>query len=406
MSAILDLATNAAFRVLACIPARSEPLLPLECTSRVLIIRLDGIGDYVLFTAFLRELRHALSTSAKICLVTTPEVLALARHNPHVDDVVSVRFGIGKLDHQSGVLDAAGQVWEFLRCRRALRSFQPELAIVPRWDVDSFHPSLLAWLSGAPRRVGFGKRTSSGSVPQHQGSKTLLSLLVPPTGPPQHEVVKSLSLLTVLGATPRSSHLEINICHEDDDWATALLAENSPARLAPLIALGIGARHAKRRWPVEHFVKLGRWLVESHGAHLVVVGGVDDVLPAAEIKSRLGQNHVLAITGAASLGQTAALLKRCSLFVGNDSAPMHLAAAVDVPVIELSCHPKTGDDFHPNSPIRFGPWGVAHMVLCPDEAQAPCKRSCSAEFAHCIRQVGTTEVAEAASILLTPVVRS
>lgn len=383
------------------IPLRNGGPLPLESIRRILIIRLDGIGDYLLFTPFLRELRRAVPDFTRICLVTTPELLELANRNPHIDDALSFQFGIGRMCTRPGVGPPSSQFVELMRCRRKLRAFQPDLAIVPRWDIDSPHPAMLSWLSGARRRIGYGRRPTTSGSPNNQSYKALLSVTVPATGPPQHEVLQSLALLRVLGAAPRSSDLEVHISEQEREWAASFVIDKGHVGRGPLIALGVGARHRKRRWPVENFVTLGRRLVETHGAHLLVVGGADDVPISEEIVVQIGDSHVISTVGLASLGQAAALLSLCSLFIGNDSAPMHLAAAVAVPVVELSCHAKTGDIFDANSPVRFGPWGVAHTVLCPTDARPPCTRNCSADVAHCIQEIHVTEVAQAAARLLT-----
>ena len=102
----------------------------------------------------------------------------------------------------------------------------------------------------------------------------------------------------------------------------------------------------------------------------------------------------------ATLRQAVALLKRCRLFVGNDSGPMHIAAAVGLPAVEISCHPIDGSLFHSNSPRRFGPWGVSHVILQPKNKLDFCTDACNASHAHCIRGVTVEQTKEAITSLL------
>lgn len=105
--------------------------------------------------------------------------------------------------------------------------------------------------------------------------------------------------------------------------------------------------------------------------------------------------RLIDIVGKSTLRQTGAVLKRCHLYVGNDAGPMHLAAAASLSVIEISCHPLGGSPFHSNSPSRFRPWGVPHVVLQPEEASHPCSVACSVGSPHCILNISVEQVKDA-----------
>jgi heptosyltransferase-2 len=109
---------------------------------------------------------------------------------------------------------------------------------------------------------------------------------------------------------------------------------------------------------------------------------------------------LLDFRGKTTLRQAAALLKRCCLYIGNDTGPMHLAAGVGTPVIELCCHPLTGSPMTSPWPERFHPWNVAQTVLRPPVPLAPCVDGCVADDAHCIRTIGVDEVLRAARAML------
>jgi hypothetical protein len=88
------------------------------------------------------------------------------------------------------------------------------------------------------------------------------------------------------------------------------------------------------------------------------------------------------------------------MFCGNDAGPMHLAAAAGIPVLEVSCHPRGGDDLHPNSPWRFAPWGVPHRILQPEIHLDECDIGCQASVPHCILEVSVDSVIRAMASLL------
>ena len=123
---------------------------------------------------------------------------------------------------------------------------------------------------------------------------------------------------------------------------------------------------------------------------MVVVGGPGDEGWGEELR-RIGDD-VIDLTNRTTVRETAAVLARCSLFCGSDSGPMHLAAAVGVPIVEVSCHPVSGDDLHPNSPKRFGPWGVPNRVVQPETPMDDCVAGCRFKVPHCILNVRVESV--------------
>ncbi|MBK9239159.1 MAG: glycosyltransferase family 9 protein [Acidobacteria bacterium] len=352
--------------------------IALADVRRVLVIRLDEVGDMVLTSPFLRELRAALP-DARITLVVRPSIHNLVELCPYVDSVLT-------FDTTSrSAFTAAARARRFVRAH--LQSGPFDLAIVPRWDDDPRFASVLAFVSGARHRVGYRERS--------------LLTHVCDAGPEQHEVLRNLDLIRFMNAGVHTEQLELWLGATDEHVAQDLLASHGVQPGGFLLGLAPGAANARRRWPTSGFAEVAAWSLRTHGGHVVVVGGEGDRLLGEHLRDTLGPS-VINAAGQATLRQTAALLKSCSLFVGNDSGPMHLAAASRIPVVEISCHPQGGEPDHNNSPLRFGPWGTRHVVLQPAAPLAPCRTACRAEVAHCIRGISATAVVAHAAALLSP----
>jgi heptosyltransferase-2 len=103
--------------------------------------------------------------------------------------------------------------------------------------------------------------------------------------------------------------------------------------------------------------------------------------------------------GKLTLRETFALLRHCDLHIGNDSGPMHLAAAAGRAVVEISPHPVGGAADADVAPERFAPWRTDHLILRPALATPPCTHECQADQPHCILSVGVEEVLDAALTL-------
>lgn len=355
--------------------------------KRVLVVRLDEIGDVVMTTPFLRELRHNLP-EASVTLVVKPSTRNLVELCPYVNEVLTYDWGVSR---HWGLLQGP---WRALRVAyQHLWARHFDLAVVPRWDVDLYDASLVAYLSGAPCRVGYSQNKSDH---RRRFSRKLDSLFthVLNDNTLKHEVEKSLDIIRFLGGTARDDRLELWIGEEDESFAEDFLKSRGIRLGDTLIALGPGAGAPKRMWPIVNFIGLGAWLRSSNHSRLVVLGGVGEEPLGEELQRQLGDMVINAV-GRATLRQTGALLKRCRFYVGNDAGPMHLAAAAGIPVIEISCHPRDGSPVHPNSPGRFGPWRVPHVVLRPETARDACSEACISHEAHCILEITLEQVKEA-----------
>lgn len=146
----------------------------------------------------------------------------------------------------------------------------------------------------------------------------------------------------------------------DEERAQELL---SPLGGAPFAVIHPGARcNRNKRWETAKFAGLGRWLAEERGFSLVIVGGSEDE-PLAEAMGRELEGPVLSLAGEATLRQTAAVIERAGIYVGNDSGPLHIAASTGTPVVAI---------FASSNPANFGPPGACSQVVSPTDECVPC----------------------------------
>lgn len=351
--------------------------------KNILVVRLDEIGDVVLNSPFLRELRRS-APAAHITLLVKPGTRNLVERCPHVDEVLTFD---GSARGQLAALEVRARTWKM--ARKELWPQRFDLAILPRWDADYTHATFLAYFSGAAARIGFSESVNRVKQQINRGNDQLLTHALYDHAA-KHEVEHNLDVLRALGGEVHDTRLELWLAPEDEAFAEKTVAAHVGARL---VAFGVGAGARKRRWPVSRFVEIGRWLCGEMPTRIVVVGGAEDGLAAEKLERELGI-AVFNLTGKATLRQTAAVMKRCELFIGNDAGPMHMAAAAGVPVIEICCQHRGGAPLDANSPTRFGPWGVESVVLQPEKAAGNCGETCEAEMAHCILGVSAEQVQE------------
>ncbi len=353
--------------------------------SRILVIKLDNLGDVVLASPFFRELRRNFP-EATITAATTAGSAALMRSCPYVNH--TAQMSVNPLN--------------LFALKRFARSLQnrfgvPDLTLIPRFSVDPYGAGWIGFFSGAQIRAGFSESATARKSRLNRGADALFTNLVLSKGV-KHEVERNLDLLGNLGLTVADSKLEIWFSESEKRDADSMLGTAVDGD-APLIAVGLGATQTKRMWPVERYAEVCRSLHAQTGARFVVMGSHSEKLLMKSFQNSLGD--AIAVSGTVSLGVVAALFSRCSLFLGSDSAQKHIAAAVGLPVVEVSCHPVDGDATGNNSPVRFHAWGVPYIVLQPPSATMPCRGGCDALAPHCILQIGVSEVERSARALLT-----
>ncbi len=375
-----------------------DPGAVAECheflqARRILVVRLDGIGDVVLTSAFLRQARSGWP-QARITLLVHPSVLNLVETCPYVDEIL-VFDG-----RPRGLLRRGVKPWRLLAmARRELFRRQFDLAINPRPGVDCYHATHLVYFSGAKRRVAFSKQVSPTRRRSNHDWDLLLTDALLGDGT-EHEAGCHAEMLRFLGVAAGGPQLELWPSDGDRQFAAGMLARHGLAKGRPVVALGIGAGERKRVWPLKRFLAVADWLRRERDALILLVGGAMEA-PAAVDFARAFGSGLVDVVGRATLRETTALLEECELYVGNDTGVMHMAVAAGAMVVEISCHPQGGSRMHANSPVRFGPVGVPSRVLQPREAIPPCSGFCQSNTTHCIEGVSVEEVQQAVEALFT-----
>ena len=365
----------------------------LSDARRILVLRLDGIGDVVLTSPFLRQLRKA-TPRAKITLLVQPFVRNLMEQCPYVDEVLvfdprAPRF--------------CRPLWQHWRALNlAFHELLPrhfDLAIHPRWDTDRSHATFLAYFSGAPRRAGCSEAVRGLQGQQeNKGWDRLLTDVLQDVGA-KHEVEHNAAMLRFLGAVGGERTLEVWLSDADRSAAAAKWRYHGVRQDDVVVVLGLGAGERKRMWPLDRFLETAAWMQREYGAVILLAGGADESSIAEDFTRSISAKVVNA-AGCTTLRETAALFERATLYIGNDTGAMHMAAAVGAKVVEISCHPQDGAAAHANSPVRFGPLGVPHRIVRPGLASFPCVESCQATEPHCILGVDVTAVKQAVQELL------
>ncbi|MBI2517775.1 MAG: glycosyltransferase family 9 protein [Opitutae bacterium] len=351
-------------------PPPNRPILWSKA-RRILVIKLDEIGDFLLVAPFLRGLRRA-APDAHLTLVVKPALLNLAETCPYVNRVLVY-------DGQTKGLSAwqLRRQWRAWRLARgALQRPRADIAVLPRWGEDAYNATYLAAMARPEAIVAYSESTTPGRRIMNAGFDRLLSHAVSP-GAPAHEVEHHARLLREFGGEPDAGSLELWLTEQDRVRARMALPHQGP-----FVAIAPGARDELRRWPAGQFTELAAWLQKEHQLTPVVLGETADP----------GIGGAIDLRGRTTLREAGAVLECCRLFVGNDSGLKHLAAAARIPVVELSGFRTGGDPNHNHSPARFGAWAVPTRILQPSPGPGQLA----------VTEISLAAVQAACTALLTP----
>jgi heptosyltransferase-2 len=360
------------------------------CTPRILVVRLDGIGDFVLMSGFLRELRN-LFPQSRITLLVRERVRTLAETCPYIDELLVMPANVERRRYATYVQYFCAFCLHMGRLMRfAAKHYrgQIDLAIQPTWDADPEWANAMMFLSLAPRRIGYADSCSEMKKRWNWGQNILFTDILPP-GPIEHEVNKNFSILRYLGGTPREPFIEAWVSPEHAAGPD-FLADRGTNQNIPIIGFGLGAFQDRRRWPF--YGELIENLKVQFPFQALLLGGVDDKSTIQPITDRDPSGIVMM---GHSLPAVASALSKCAIFIGNNSGMIHLAAAVGLPVIEISCHPEGARPGLGSDPYRWGPCTEMSFVLRPPPRSDECRDGCIRLEPHCIKTISIDAVSNA-----------
>ena len=336
--------------------------------QNILIVRTDRIGDVILTTPAIAALRQAYP-NARLTIMVTPATREIVEDNPHLDEVI--------VYDQKGAHKGVRGFFKFINY---LRQQKFDLAIV-------YHTkkrfNLICFLAGIPNRVGF-KNNKFGFLLTHPIKDTR------PLGD-KHEYEYCLEVLKYLGVDAQVRDLFFPLHQDSEFWAEDFLRQNDlRARDSQkLIAVHPGASCISKRWLPERFAELIDKLFWHYDAKIILVGGPETISISESIKLKL-KNPVLDVTGQTTVSQLASLLKRCHLLISNDSGPVHVAAAVNTPVISIFGRNQAG-----LSPTRWRPLGPKDIVLHREVGCEVClAHNCQIDF-KCLTAITPDDVMQA-----------
>jgi heptosyltransferase-2 len=340
----------------------------LEAVRRLLVRGLNWIGDAAMSLPTLWNLRAALP-QAHLAVYAPGWSAGVYAICPAVDEVIEAR--------KRGVLSDIAD-------SRRLASGAFEAAIILP---NSFRSALAPSLARIPGRWGYNT--------DNRFSLLTNAVPLPPRARKEHTVLYYKELLEAAGIPWLGEKFGLEITAATLSETEEILKQRGVREGGSRIGLAPGAAWGpSKTWPADRFASAAKRLLEDHSASVLVFGSDEETGLAEGIATAAGAGAASLAGAFPELRHLAAAISTCNLLITNDSGPLHLAAALGVPVVAL---------FGPTDERRTGPWGLGNRsaVIARAPDCRPCYNPQCREQGHpCMEGIGVDEVVEAAGRLL------
>jgi heptosyltransferase-3 len=338
---------------------------------KILLINLKHLGDVILTTPVVGALKTRFPDSCLTMVVDKGMEDAVSGH-PLIHEVLA-------LERKESFFPELTSQWRLIRRLRAARF---DLAVEAG---AGDRGALLAFLSGARRRIGF--------IPLRK--KYLLRALlftdrVPDRSNFQHTVLHHLDLLSPLHIRPETKEVHFGFDDRDRQKAEQFLKALDPPSERPFVLIHPTSRWMFKSWTPEGYARVARYFHQVLGWEVVLTcAPAENEKAFLEKIKALSSVPLLDLGGRLTLRELGALIAhpRCRLFFGPDTAPMHIAAAMKKPTVAL---------FGPSGEHMWGPWGEGHLVIEKGWSCRPCgKAGCEdTGVSRCLAELTAEEVLE------------
>lgn len=343
--------------------------LALDAIERLLLIQSGDIGDVVLSTPCIVALRRRFP-QCKIAVAVRKKARELMEDCPLIDGVLVV-------DQTAGAplrkwVSAAMQI-------RLWRKTRFDLAIDLRTGTRG---AIMAWVCGAPLRISFYARDE---VVWRNWMFTHLADIPYVAGMYVAEYYHLL--LKAFGISDRPGPLRLWVNPQRQERLDGRCREMGFNPSLPFIALQPFSLWPYKELPDEHYIRLVERVHSSIGIPVVIIGGPDDQARASAMCRRIGPGAIN-MAGKTTIGELPGLLAHSRLFVGIDSAGLHIAAAVGCPTVGI---------FGPSASSSWAPRGKKHLVIQAQEPCSPCRsKGCrNSEESPCLQRMSVISILDA-----------
>lgn len=278
--------------------------------KKILLISITGIGNTVLFTPVIRNVRNIFPDSS-IYFLGSNQTIPVVEGSSYIDHIV--------LYDKKNI-----KYWTQIKLIKFIWQAKFDLVVNAFSERSTIKFALLSYISRAKIRAGVNIKRG-GNLFTHRISPVF----------DRHELDQNLDILRSFISQKLSHDAFFHLNNSDKKYAIDFLLKYKSHNSPIVVSIHPGSTPAseRKRWSPENYASLGKWLVKEYSAQILIHGSESEINLANRIANQIPNS--LNLAGKTNLKQAAALLEQSNLFIGHDSGLMHIAAALDKPVIAL-----------------------------------------------------------------------
>jgi len=339
----------------------------------ILIVKLSAIGDVIHTLPALNAIRRQFP-DAHITWLVEEDAASLVEGHEALDRVlVSKRKRWMRGLRTSSFFSTISEIYRFIK---ALRDTDYDMIL----DFQALLKSgVLIGLARGRRKIGFGK-----GLEHMEHSYIFLNERISAVDMEIHALSRGMMLIDALGIPSNTVEYKLPVSSYDHEKVDGLMRTYGMLGAKPLVAINPVAKWETKLWANKKFSQLADILIDRYDAKIVFTGGPEDGPTIQDIMAAM-KGHAVNLAGHTTLKMLAALYQKVDFVVSTDTGPMHMAAAVGIPVVAL---------FGPTAPWRTGPFGTGHQIVRGGPECSPCfKREC--KTIDCMEQISVQQVVDA-----------
>lgn len=365
--------------------------------KNILIVRLDSIGDQIIHSGFIREVRRNFPES-EITLIVSPIVYPVVENCPYVKDI----YIFDKDKPTANFSELIADILSF--CKFNLWDKQFGFAFSTRWAEDTIPELFLCYLSGARERIGYGTFPYFSWIEMHSNPvrQALDSVLLTRNLITSRDIItdaeRNFYVLSGSGFDVLQNHAELWYTEKDRLWAAEKLL--ALPMYCKRVVIGLGGSKNAKKYPAHSYLTVLSDLLNEDYC-FILVGAKHEIEDADFLVKNLPTSRVLNLVDKTTVPQVEAVISQCDYYIGNDTSHVHMAAANHIPCVVMYCEPS--DKLSVCPPVfsgysRFTPYQTHYKALLPEHALFPCSERrpihcwCHADKPHCITQISPAEV--------------
>lgn len=335
--------------------------------KKVLIIRPDAIGDCISVLPMVNAIKKKWPY-AKVYMLVSKYTMPIFQDMPSVDGIILDLLKKGK------------DFFKYYKFYSQIKKEKFDL-VIHSFNVISY--SFLTWLARIPIRIGDKKKIGPNIFHNYKAIQKFNDLT-------HHEVELNMDLLEPLGIKIQDIDIDLHVPDTSEVNKSLMNIFNNDEKK---ICIHIGTGGGNRPWDIEGYIELAKKIIDGNYGKIVIIGnGLKEQEMSEYILSKTN-NNIANLVNKTNIRELIWIINKCSIFIGVDSGPMHIASALRIPIVAIAATNYV-------KPTRWGPYGTNNVIVRPD---ALCKKPCfpyKCKDNYCTKSISVDKVFNSFLILL------